>query len=69
MKQLQEVDEVHHDIQRLTLGSSLDKCNEPLEVANPAVEDDPPKRELASHQKKLTRECNQEVITGTCKNN
>ena len=52
------------DVQRLVPGSSLDKHSESLEVANSAVEDEPSKHELASHQKKLTRKCNQEVMTG-----
>ena len=69
VKQLQETAEVHLDIRRLVLGSSLDKCSESLEVANPAVEDDPLKHEVVSCQKKLTRECNKEVITGTRENN
>ena len=69
VKQLQEEDKVHSDVQRLVPGSSLDKHSESLEVANSAVEDEPSKHELASHQKKLTRKCNQEVMTGIRENN
>ena len=69
VKQLQEEDEVHSDVQGQVLGSSLDKHSESLEVANSAVEDDPLKRELAGHQKKLARKCNQEVMTGIRENN
>ena len=69
VKQLQEEDEVHSDIQRLDPGSSLDKHSESLEVANSAVGDKPLKLELASHQKKLARKCNQEVMTGIQENN
>ena len=64
VKQLQEEDEVHGDIQRHVPGSSLDKHSESLQVANSAVEDEPLKHELASHQKKLTRKCNQVMMTG-----
>ena len=69
VKQLQEEDEVHSDVQRLVLGSSLDKHKESLEVTNSAVEDEPSKHELASHQKNLARKCNQEVMTGIQENN
>ena len=68
-KQLQEVDEVHSDVQRLVPESSLDKHSESLEVTNSAVENEPSKRKLAGHQKKLTRKCNQEVMTGIQENN
>ena len=60
VKQLQEEDEIHSDIQRLVPGSSSDEHSESLEVANSAVENEPSKRELASCQKKLTRKCNRE---------
>ena len=63
-KQLPEVDKVYSDVQRLVLRGSLGKDRESLEVANLAVEDKPLKCELASHQKKLTRNCNQDVMTG-----
>ena len=64
VKQLQEEDEVHSDIQRLVPGSSLDKHSKSLEVANSAVKDKPSECELAGCQKKLARKCNQEVMTG-----
>ena len=64
VKQLQEEDEVHSDVQRLVLGSSSDKHSKSLEVTNSAVEDKPSKHELADHQKKLTRKCNQVVTRG-----
>ena len=64
VKQLQEEDEVHSDIQRLVPGSSLDKHSESLEVTNSAMENEHLKCELAGHLKKLARKCNQEVMTG-----
>ena len=64
VKQCQEEGEVHSDIQRLVPGSSLDKHSESLKVANSAVADEPLKRELAGHQKKLVKKCNQVVMTG-----
>ena len=67
--QLQEEDEVHSDIQRHVLGSSLNKHSESLEVANSTVENKPSKSELASHQKKLIRKCDQEVTTKIRENN
>ena len=65
VKQCQEEGEVHSDIQRLVPGSSSDEHSESLKVANSAVEDEPSKHELASHQKKLARKCNRVVMTGT----
>ena len=64
VKQHQEEGEAHSDVQRLVLGSSSDEPSESLKVAKSAVEDEPSKRELASHQKKLTRKCNQVVMIG-----
>ena len=64
VKQLQEEDEVHSDVQRLVPGSSLDRHSESLEVTNSAVGDKPSKRELAGCQKKLARKCNEVVMTG-----
>ena len=69
VKQHQEEDEIHSDVQRLVLGNSSDEHSELLEVANSAVEDEPSKHELASHQKKITRKCNRVVMTGTQENN
>ena len=63
-EQLPEVDKVHSDVQRLILRGSLGKDRESLEVTNSAVEDKPLKHELASHQKKLTKNCNQDVTMG-----
>ena len=63
-KQLPEVDEVHSDVQRLVSRGSLGKDSESLEVTNSAAEDKPSKHELASHQKKLARNCNQDLMTG-----
>ena len=67
--QRQEEGEVHSDIQRLVLGSSLDEHNESLKVTNSTAEDKPSKHKLASHQKKLARKCNQVVVTGVQENN
>ena len=47
---MQEVDEIHSDIQRLVPGGSIKKISESPEVANSSVKDDPSKREPASHQ-------------------
>ena len=69
IKQCQEEGEVHSDVQRLVPGSSSDKHSESLKVTNSAVENEPLKCELASHQRKLTRKCNQVVMTGVQENN
>ena len=69
VKQCQEEGKVHSDIQRLVPGSSSDEHSKSPKVANSAVEDEPLKCELASHQKKLARMCNRVVMTETRENN
>ena len=50
MKQsMQEVDEIHSDIQRLASGGSVKEISESPEVANSAVKDESSKHEPASH--------------------
>ena len=58
IKQLQEEDEIHSDVQRLVPESSMDEHSKSLEVASSAEGDEPSKHELASRQKKLARKCN-----------
>ena len=68
IKQLQEEDEIHSDVQRLVPGSSTDVHSESLEVTSSAVGAEPSKWELASHQKKLTSKYNRVVTTGIQEN-
>ena len=49
-QQMQKVDKIHSDLQRLVLGGPVEEISEVPEVANSSGKDDPLKHEPASDQ-------------------